>query len=555
MQERTIAIYSRKSKFTGKGESIGNQVELCREYIRNVFGREAAEGAVVFEDEGFSGGDMKRPAFQRMMTQVRKGSFRAIAVYRLDRISRNISDFSGLIEELTRLHVSFVSIREQFDTGTPMGRAMMYIISVFSQLERETIAERNRDNMHELAKTGRWLGGNTPTGYASQSISQVTLDGKTRKACRLALIPEEARLVREIFDLYDRLDSLTAVETQLLRQGAKTRQGKDFSRFDIKAMLQNPVYMVADREAWAYFAHQKVDVFSEEGAFDGSCGIIAYNRTDQEKGKATVYLPMEQWIIAVGKHPGIVPSGQWIRVNRSMERNKSAAYRKPRSNGALLTGRFFCACGSRMYPKLTGRRTPKGEAAYAYVCKAKERSQKAQCSCHNLEGNRLDEAVLAWLERLPWCRQTFLDRLERHRQDLWEDSGSRALSEELRRNEKKLAGLVEALGLLEEPAARSRVADRIEALTRTNEALRQQLKTGENTLEPEAVSALAEALGMWPKALADMPPEEKRRVVCSVVKQVIWDGTRARMTLGGTGERVSAAGGEEGPDRADKAFR
>ena len=130
--EEYIAIYSRKSKFTGKGESIGNQIELCKDYVRNMFGEEYVERCVIFEDEGFSGGNLKRPAFQKMITEVRKHKFKAIVVYRLDRISRNISDFSGLIDELTNLDVSFISIREQFDTSTPMGRAMMYIISVFS---------------------------------------------------------------------------------------------------------------------------------------------------------------------------------------------------------------------------------------------------------------------------------------------------------------------------------------------------------------------------------------------------------------------------------------
>ena len=180
-KENRIAIYSRKSKFTGKGESIGNQVELCKEYVCNMFGEAYRDLCEVFEDEGFSGGNLKRPAFQRMMAQVRSHKFKAIVVYRLDRISRNISDFTGLIDELTKLDVSFVSIREQFDTSTPMGRAMMFIISVFSQLERETIAERIRDNMHELAKTGRWLGGNAPIGYRSAEVSKVSVDGKARK--------------------------------------------------------------------------------------------------------------------------------------------------------------------------------------------------------------------------------------------------------------------------------------------------------------------------------------------------------------------------------------
>lgn len=99
----TIAIYSRKSRYTGKGESIGNQIDLCREYIRTHYGDTAAEHAVVFEDEGFSGGNLNRPDFKKMMTAAKDRKFKAIVVYRLDRISRNISDFSSLIEELGRL--------------------------------------------------------------------------------------------------------------------------------------------------------------------------------------------------------------------------------------------------------------------------------------------------------------------------------------------------------------------------------------------------------------------------------------------------------------------
>ncbi len=128
----TIAIYSRKSRYTGKGESIGNQIDLCREYIRTHYGDAAAEHAVVFEDEGFSGGNLNRPDFKKMMTAAKDRKFKAIVVYRLDRISRNISDFSSLIEELGRLGIDFVSIRESFDTSSPMGRAMMYIASVCS---------------------------------------------------------------------------------------------------------------------------------------------------------------------------------------------------------------------------------------------------------------------------------------------------------------------------------------------------------------------------------------------------------------------------------------
>lgn len=154
-----IAIYSRKSRFTGHGESVENQISMCKNYISGQFGTLPEEDILVFEDEGFSGKNTNRPQFQRMMHLARQHSFDKLVCYRLDRFSRDIRDFTAILSELEHLHIDFICIREQFDTTSPMGRAMMYIASVFAQLERETIAQRIRDNMLELAKTGRWLGG------------------------------------------------------------------------------------------------------------------------------------------------------------------------------------------------------------------------------------------------------------------------------------------------------------------------------------------------------------------------------------------------------------
>lgn len=252
-EQKSIAIYSRKSKFTGKGESIENQIELCRQYIRVSNGDEAADRVLIYEDEGFSGGNLERPQFKRMMSDAKDGKLSAIVVYRLDRISRNIGDFAGLIESLNDRKISFVSIKEQFDTNSPLGRAMMYIASVFSQLERETIAERIRDNMHELAKSGRWLGGTTPTGYGSEQVQRMTVDGKVRKACKLNLIPEEAELVRLIYAKFLETRSITKTDAFLLQHGYTTKNGKNFTRFAIKGILTNPVYAKADSAVWAYF--------------------------------------------------------------------------------------------------------------------------------------------------------------------------------------------------------------------------------------------------------------------------------------------------------------
>ncbi len=544
--EEKIAIYSRKSKFTGKGESIGNQIELCKEYVRNMFGEEYVDRCVVFEDEGFSGGNLKRPDFQKMMADVRKRKFKAIVVYRLDRISRNISDFTGLIDELTKLDVSFVSIREQFDTSTPMGRAMMYIISVFSQLERETIAERIRDNMHELAKTGRWLGGNAPTGFKSEAVSKVTIDGKARKSYKLTPIPEEAEIPKLIFDLYTETDSLTAVEAEMLRRRVKTKQGKNFTRFAIKAILQNPVYMVADEDAYHYFTEREADVCFPKDAFDGHYGIMAYNRTDQEKGRTTILLPVSKWIIAIGQHPGLVPSRQWIKIQESLDRNKSKAYRKPRNNEALLTGLLFCSCGDRMYPKLSKRKTADGKPIYTYVCKMKERSKKERCSQRNANGNVLDAAIIEQIKMLTEHDSSFISQLEKSRKfytsnrDQYETQLA-DLRTEYETNERNINGLMDTLSMASESIARPRILKRIEELSLTNRGIENRIYeleglTSASSLSDQEFDMLHQMLVMFCTSIDGMTVEEKRAAIRTVVRKVIWDGVNAHVVLFGADE-------------------
>ena len=541
--EEMIAIYSRKSKFTGKGESIGNQVELCKEYIRVHYGDAAVDKVIVYEDEGFSGGNLNRPDFKKMMDAAKKRKFKAIIVYRLDRISRNISDFSTLIEELARLDISFVSIKEQFDTSTPMGRAMMYIASVFSQLERETIAERIRDNMHELAKTGRWLGGTTPTGYASEAVKSVTIDGKSKKACKLKLIPEEADIVRMIYDLYIETDSLTLTEAALIKQGIKTKNNNYFTRFSIKAILQNPVYMIADEDAYNFFIQHDTDLFSEKDAFDNKHGIMAYNRTDQEKGRATKYLPASEWIVSVGKHPGLIPGKVWVQIQESLERNKSKSFRKPRSNEALLTGLLFCSCGERMYPKLSKRKTADGKVIYTYVCKMKERSQRSVCNSKNANGNTLDMAVVEQIKMLAEDKDTFIAQLEQSRRFY---TGNRMdyeqrlddMRKEKAETEKKINSLVDSLVDMGDSPAKAHVTKRIEQLNGEYQSLEQRIQELEGLTSQHALSdiefdLLRQLLTIFKDGIDEMTVEQKRAAIRTIVRKVVWDGVNAHVILFG----------------------
>ena len=542
----TIAIYSRKSRYTGKGESIGNQIDLCREYIRTHYGDAAAEHAVVFEDEGFSGGNLNRPDFKKMMTAAKDRKFKAIVVYRLDRISRNISDFSSLIEELGRLGIDFVSIRESFDTSSPMGRAMMYIASVFSQLERETIAERIRDNMHELAKTGRWLGGTTPTGYASESVKSITVDGKTKKACKLKLLPDEAEIIYKIFDLYEQYDSLTMTETELLRQGIKTKTGRSFTRFSIKSILQNPVYLIADKDAYQYFVDNEAELFAPESDFDGVRGVLAYNRSDQEKGRATVYNPISEWIVSVGEHPGIISSNRWIRVQESLERNKSKSYHKSRGNEALLTGLLWCSCGSRMYPKVTGRKTADGQVVFPYMCKLKERSRRELCNVRNANGNLLDAAICEQVKHLADHSSDFMKQLEKAKSA---HAGNRSefetklssLRKEQAETQRKINALIDSLADFGDSTAAVHLKKRIEELNGQDAALSSRIReleslTDEGVLAGMEFDLMRQLLTVFHDNIDDMTVTQKRAAIRTVVRKVVWDGKVAHVVLFGSPE-------------------
>lgn len=544
-EQKSIAIYSRKSKFTGKGESIENQIELCRQYIRVSNGDEAADRVLIYEDEGFSGGNLERPQFKRMMSDAKDGKLSAIVVYRLDRISRNIGDFAGLIESLNDRKISFVSIKEQFDTNSPLGRAMMYIASVFSQLERETIAERIRDNMHELAKSGRWLGGTTPTGYGSEQVQRMTVDGKVRKACKLNLIPEEAELVRLIYAKFLETRSITKTDAFLLQHGYTTKNGKNFTRFAIKGILTNPVYAKADSAVWAYFQEQGVDLFAEQAAFDGDRGVMAYNRTEQKPGKTNQIRSMDEWIVALGAHQGLMEGADWVKAQYLLEQNRSKGYRKPRSNVALLSGLLVCGdCGDYMRPKLSKRENAAGEQIYSYVCEMKERSRSQRCKIRNVSGNLLDKIVIEELKKLPQQDSQFMQYLKQGEQLIRGnreeyDQQLEQLDKALGEKEQEINTLLSTLGKASGSVAEDYLLRRIEELHRQAEGLRRQ---GEEMRRLTAGPAMADLqfdllrqmVTSFAATIDSMTVEQQRSAIRTCVRKLVWDGENIQLYLFGS---------------------
>lgn len=541
---RKIAIYSRKSKFTGKGESIENQVDICKSRIIAQYPDIRDKDILIFEDEGFSGGNMNRPKFKEMMHLVKTNQIKAIYSYRLDRISRSVVDFANMYEVLTELNVAYISATECYETSTPLGRAMMSIATVFAQLERETIAERIRDNMHALAKSGRWLGGVTPTGYKStQIVGSVTVDGKERKAYKLELIPEEAEIIRLIFAKFLEYNSLTKVETYLLQNSIKTKNGRDYTRFSLKGILQNPVYMVADKTAWEHFKNLDIEIYANEADFNGKQGIMAYNKTLQRDGRANKTRGFDEWIIAVGKHKPIISSSDWIKAQELFSQNTSKSYRKPKSNHALLSGLLYCAdCGSFMRPKKSKRLNKSGEEIYAYVCEMKEKSRMHNCKMKNINGNQLDKAVCEEIKKLDEDSGKFIKDLMEASKKLNENTEEyekqiETLTKAFSENKKQIRSLVTAL-TQSEPAAIAYINQQISELHNNNEEIKAKLSeleaiSKDRNLTDEVFYTLKALLSSFALTYEKMSLEEKRAALRVFVKRIEWNGENVHVYLFG----------------------
>lgn len=540
-ENKRFAVYSRKSRFTGKGESIENQIELCRRYIYLNYPNASEKNIFIYEDEGFSGGNTDRPQFKKMMYDASEKKFNVLICYRLDRISRNIGDFAKLIDRLGELGISFESIKEKFDTDSSLGRAMMYIASVFSQLERETIAERIRDNMHELAKTGRWLGGNTPTGYRSVQVQTITVDGKKRSSCMLKIEESEMTAVKKIFEKFLKSESLTAVETYMIQNHIKTRKGKDFSRFSIKGILRNPVYMIADSDAWEYLSVLGAEIFAEKSDFDGNCGVMAYNKTLQKKGKTNKIRDIKEWIITAGRHKGVVSGKEWKQVQECLERNSVKAYRKPKNNTALLSGLLYCGdCGHYMRPKIYNSFYKDGEKKFSYLCEMKEKSRRSECSVSNPAGNELDAEVIKEISKLEEDKKELYYILNKAKKTFSDGRGSNTEIEELNEglnvNNRKIASLVENLTELEKTVADKYIIKKIEELHKENELLKKRLyeliKTSENKKSVD-VNYITDTLTVWESVIKLIEVRERREAVRTIVDKIIWDGESAHIYFAG----------------------
>jgi DNA invertase Pin-like site-specific DNA recombinase len=300
------AIYTRKSSEEGLEQefnSLAAQCEACEAFIRS----QRNEGWVLvrtrYDDGGFSGGSLERPALQHLITDIRAGRIDIVVVYKVDRLTRSLADFARLVELFDAEAVSFVSVTQQFNTTSSMGRLTLNVLLSFAQFEREVTGERIRDKIAASKKKGMWMGGNVPLGYDA--------DERT-----LVINPAEAETVRRIFALYRELGCVRRVKEEADRLGLRTkcsttangteRGGKPFSRGHLYTLLSNPIYT----------------------------GQIAH------KGA-----------LHPGQHPALIDNESWSAVRDQLAANTTDHRRRAKAvEPSLLAGLLVDARGERLTP-------------------------------------------------------------------------------------------------------------------------------------------------------------------------------------------------------------
>lgn len=516
---------------------------MCKQYIHTKFSDIADSDITIYEDEGFSAKNTDRPQFQQMLRDIKLKKPDFVVCYRLDRISRNVSDFSSLIEDLNDRSISFVCIKEEFDTSKPMGKAMMYIASVFAQLERETIAERVRDNMLMLARTGRWLGGTTPTGFTSEKLQEIIIDGKIKTSCKLKDNPAELHAIDTMFEKFLELRSISGVSKYLIKQGIKSRNGKYYSLLGIKQILQNPVYCIADKDAFDYFTAQNSDVCFEEKDCSDKYGLLSYNKRDYKK-KHAPRQSMDKWIIAIGKHKGRVSGKKWIAVQNIIEDNIPTGKKpaKMHNDYSLLSGLIYCdKCKNRMFAK---QRSGQGanHDLYDYICSSKMRGGTSLCDCQNIGGQQADDLVCEYLMKYTDESSSIFKLLEKLKRDLQGQTRENPISSidtRIKKCNEEMDNLVNTLSQGNLGSAFiQRVNARINELDKELSELlkeRDRLQKDVNLIVDKEIQVdmLVSALASLKNNFTSLSVHEKRILIKLLVKKIVWDGKDLHIFIDG----------------------
>ena len=304
-QERKCGLYVRVSTVNQveDGESLDEQVHTLKSYCAY----RKWEDCTVYREEGFSGKDLKRPAFQQMLTDIQKGKINTVIVKKIDRLSRSIIDFENVYKSFQEVGVDLISTQENFDTSTAIGRSVIRIVLIFAQLEREQTSERTIDVMAHRAKQGLFNGGYPRIGY------DIDYENK-------CLVPNDSEIpiANEIFTTYLRLGSLSETAKELNEKGyrmkswttqaGRTRGGERFQKTSVSRILNDPVYIGKVRYKDIIYEGQQPAIISDE-LFEAVRSILQTNnitKTGYRQFETTFYL---KGLVRCGScHSAMAPS-------------------------------------------------------------------------------------------------------------------------------------------------------------------------------------------------------------------------------------------------------
>lgn len=479
-----IAIYARKSVFREDSISIESQIEQCR------YEAKGAE-CVIYSDNGFSGKNTDRPEYQRMIDDIKAKRIDKVIVYKLDRISRSILDFSNMMHLFQDMNVAFVSATEHFDTSSPMGRAMLNICIVFAQLERETIQQRVADAYMSRSKKGFYMGGTIPYGYTKVPI---TIQGV--RTSMYEPIKEEADDIRFIFDLYSHPNvSLGDVVRQLTEKGKQYNlRGKLVNTSRLSETLRNPLYTQADRSIYDFYKEQGVDIVNSVDEFNGETGLYLFHKSNS---------------LVIAPHQGIVDSETWLKCRRKLLANKKVT--PHRALKFLYAGKVKCGfCGHSMTTIGSPRKngyvyylTDVGHIKY-HICNRKKKNI------------RVDGFEQQMFERLKAKIETLTIHKNKH--DSVEDAELKKLLSEKEKITVEIDNVLKALTEATSTVTMSYIEKKISELDTRKKQIETEIETIQSKLQNKQFpSQLTNVMSKWDKISFD----DKRAIISLLIDKIL----------------------------------
>ncbi|MCM1232328.1 MAG: recombinase family protein [Ruminococcus flavefaciens] len=509
----TIGIYPRKSVYRDNSDSVSVQIQLCKDYAGVIFKDHEISFKIYDKDEGFSGKNMNRPSFRELMEDVRNNVLNVVMVYKLDRISRNVQEFSAMYDIFQQHDVSFVSVKESFDTTTPMGRTVMYILAAFAQLERENTSERVTDNMQALGASGKWTGGKLPSGMTS-----VRRQIGDKEHSYLMVDKDTIGLVKLLFGLMAQGYPITKIERYCRDRGIKSQTGSFLSTSQIHNIITNPVYCQNSIEAYYYFKDLGCTL-PDPTLFDGEHGLLGYGKTKSGRSSQKKQ-GSDLWTIAIGIHDYVIPAADWIAAQKRLGMNKM--FHSAKYDCGILKGVIRCKCGARMDIRTY---TKNGITFSYYYCVDMARQGKSKCDTGYV---RIDKIETAFLKQLRGIRLN-PEGFKLHSDEDNVIRSTALLKTELKQVQSSIDNLTAALMNAMDSAASSYIIAKIEELDQSKRTLENDLRratlqehTNKSLLETEA--EIYRNICYLLDNFDSIEYSAKNELIRKIIKKCIFDG-------------------------------